>query len=43
MLARSLAHAARQAEVGRAAAVRAVLTGFTDFRRGRTGPRSSAT
>jgi GT2 family glycosyltransferase len=42
VLARSLAHAARQADVGRAAAVRAVLAAFTDFRRGRTGPRPGA-
>jgi glycosyltransferase involved in cell wall biosynthesis/GT2 family glycosyltransferase len=42
MLARSLAHAARQAEVGRADAVRAVLAAFSDFRRGYAGPRPPA-
>ena len=39
MLARSLAHAARQSEVGRAEAVAAVLAAFSDFRHRRTGPR----
>ena len=38
----NLAHALRQAQVRRPAAVRAVLAGARDFRRGRLGPRPEA-
>ncbi len=39
ILLRNLAHALRQADVGRLQGARAVLAGYLDFRRGRFGPR----
>jgi GT2 family glycosyltransferase len=42
ILARNLAHAVVQRDAGRPGAVRAVLEGARDFRRGRGGPRGGA-